>query len=724
MRLELFNFGRFSPEKTELKHDVALTSSPQTLQFRQVLRPRCPRYLRIFLLTLCLGILPSCKTAVQTPAEPKLKRILLITIDTLRADALSIYGNKTRTPFFEELAQRSVVFDNAFTCVPITLPAHASLLSGLYPPSHGVRNNGTFRAPAELHLLSKYAKENQFATAAVIGGFPLSAQFGLNQGFDFYDDQFPKQQSAPGIYLFAEKNAEQVRKSAESWLSQHSNDSFFLWMHFFDPHHPYVDHGMTGIPSYEQEVLYVDQQLGLFFQYLRQHRMDDQLLTIVTADHGEAFGEHGEISHSVFVYNTTLRIPLLVSVPGKTAGRRKNLARIIDVAPTVMDIFQWKIKNKMEGVPLVPLLEGKQLSPQELYAETLAPALDFAWSPLLSIQNLDSKFILAPRSEFYDLKQDPDELQNKIAGVNPDSYRKKIHEISARAPISKNTSHTPSPEEREQLESLGYFSGAAILIPANAPDPKDRIQVARMIAELTGEPTSLQGKEQAYRKIAKQEPSNPLLLLRYGEVLLKLQKYSEAEQVFQRVLDLEYPYVDVYNGLATVYFYQNQPAKAENILNQALKLNLADGETYYNLAEFKFNKGDSAGAMIYYDRSIEFGFVPAFLRKARLLEIKGESDEALRVLQKGEDAAPNDARFNMDRGILLARNKKLPEAIAEFEKGLQKDPEAKHLLYNIGLCYYRMGEKEKARGYLREFLNAPTQNFKEERSAAQQMMRE
>ena len=669
----------------------------------------------------------SCKsnpTDQQKPLQPQTKRILLITIDTLRADSLSIYGNKTKTPFFEELAKHSVVFENAFTCVPITLPAHASLLSGLYPPSHGVRNNGTFRAPPELYLLSKYAKENQFATAAVIGGFPLSAQFGLNQGFDFYDDHFPKQQSAPGIYLFAEKNAELVRKSAESWLTQHLNDSFFLWMHFFDPHHPYVDHGMTGIPPYDQEVLFVDQQLDLFFQYLKQHQLDNQLLTIVTADHGEAFGEHGEISHSVFVYNTTLRIPLLISTPGKAAGRRRELARIIDVAPTVMDIFQWKTQSKMEGVTLLPLLDGKQQSPQELYAETLAPALDFGWSPLLSIQNLDSKFILAPRSEFYDLKQDPGELQNEIAGVNPDSYRKKIHEVSARAPISKNISHTPSPEEREQLESLGYFSGATTIISANGPDPKDRIQVARLIAELTGEPMSLPAKEEAYRKIAKQEPSNPLLLLRYGEVLLKLQKYSQAEQVFQRVLDLEYPYVAVYNGLAAVYFHRNQPAKAESILNQALKLNLADGETYYNLAEFKFNKGDSAGAMIYYDRSIQEGFVPAFLRKARLLEIQGESDAALRLLQKGEDAAPNDARLNMDRGILLARNKKLPEAIAEFEKALQKDPEEKHLLYNIGLCYYRMGEKEKARGYLKEFLNAPTQNFKDERSAAEQMIRE
>ncbi len=682
------------------------------------------RVVTTYILLLVVSLTFACKRNPKQPDAPAVKRILLITVDTLRADALSAYGNKIATPSFDEFAKRAVVFDNAFTCVPITLPAHTSLMSGLYPPSHGVRNNGTFRAPEQLDLLSEYAKQNQFATAAVIGGFPLSASFGLNQGFDYYEDHFPKRQSAPGVYLFAEKNAEEVRKLAEEWVSKHKNDSFLLWMHFFDPHDPYVNRGMPGIPPYKQEVLYVDQQLGLFLKYLQQKKLDEQALIIVTADHGEAFGEHGEISHSVFVYNTTLRIPLLISAPGIAPANRKELARIIDIAPTVLDILQWKPKNKMDGASLLPLLLGKQEQPQENYAETLAPALDFGWSPLLSIQNVNSKFILAPHSEFYNLTQDPGETQNLIAATDAGPYRKKILEISSRQPVSKNTAHSPTPEERDQLESLGYVSGGDSKIRMDAPDPKDRIQVARAIAELTGSPMNLPEKEQAYRTIVKQEPSNPLLLLRYGEILLKLRKHSEAEKIFQRVLDLEYPHADLYNGLAAAYFYQNQPAKAETVLNQAVQLKIADGETYYNLAEINFNKGNTAGAMLDYDRSIQLGFLQAFLRKARLLEIKGDSVQAFQLLEKAESLAPQDARINAERGVLLAKKNQLQQAASEFQKALQKNPQAKHLLYNIGLCYYRLGEKEKAREYLKEFLASAPANLKDERTAAAQMLRE
>lgn len=679
-------------------------------------------------LLLCLYLIAaaSCSKApdhsAAKSAKPRIRRIILITIDTLRADALSVYGNHTNTPFFEGFAKRSVLFENAVTCVPITLPAHTSLLTGLYPPSHGVRNNGTFRAPQGLDLLSKYAKQNQFLTGAVIGGFPLASSFGLNQGFDFYDDEFLNQPGTPGTYLYAEKNAEQVRKSAEDWISKHAGNSFFLWLHFFDPHHPYVDHGLTGVSPYEQEVLYVDKQLGMLFQYLRSKKLDDQALVILTADHGEAFGEHGEISHSVFIYNTTLRIPLLISAPGIAPARKTELARIIDIAPTVLDFLQWKPKSQMDGTSLRNLMQGKKEESRDSYAETLAPALDFEWSPLLSIQDLHSKFILAPHSEFYDLKTDPSETKNLIAQTDPGPYQKKIKTIVSRQPLFKNTEHKSTPEEREQLESLGYISGNTNEIHSNGPDPKDRVQVARAIAELTGNVMSLPQKEQAYRSIVKEEPSNPLLLLRYGEILLKLQKYSEAEKVFQRVLDLEYPHPDTYNGLAAVYFYQNQLAKAEAILNQAVKLNVADGETYYNLAEFYFNKGDSDKAMNLYDRSIQLGFLPAFFRKARLLEVKGETKPAFELLQKAETLAPGDARVNEQRGMIYIRHRQFPEAIKEFEAALQKNPDEKQLLYNIGFCYYRLEDKEKAREYLKEFLKLGSVITKEEHAAAEQML--
>ncbi|HET6267235.1 MAG TPA: sulfatase-like hydrolase/transferase, partial [Acidobacteriota bacterium] len=187
-----------------------------------------PRILFTLLIATCL-LFQNCH---RNNAEKigNVRNIILISIDTLRPDALSVYGGKTTTPFFDQFARRSVVFDHALTCAPITLPAHTSLLTGLYPPSHGVRNNGTFQAPSSLTLISEIAKQKGMATAAVVGGFPLSSRFGLNQGFDSYDDHFPPTQSEPGVFLLAERDAQSVRNSAQTWLTSHGEQPFFLWV--------------------------------------------------------------------------------------------------------------------------------------------------------------------------------------------------------------------------------------------------------------------------------------------------------------------------------------------------------------------------------------------------------------------------------------------------------------------------------------------------------------
>ncbi len=674
-------------------------------------------------LCLCGFLFISCKEKPVAPAIPPVKNILLITIDTLRADALSVYGNKTRTPFFEELARNSVLFENAFTCAPITLPAHTSLLTGLYPPSHGVRNNGTFRAPDSLELLSEKAKQNGMMTAAIVGGFPLAAQFGLSQGFDLYDDHFEALGTAPGVFTYAERDAAAVTARAKQWLSQRTDGrSFFLWLHFFDPHHPYLEHGLPAVSPYQQEVLYVDGRLSDLFQYLKEKKLRDDLLVIVTADHGEAFGQHHEVSHSLFVYNTTLRIPLMISVPGVAPKRTGEMARIVDIAPTLLEAMNWPAPARMDGRSLMPLLQGKSALPVENFAETLAPSLDFGWSPLFSIQDLRGKYIQAPQSEYYDLVKDPGETQNLIPTIRTDPYSAKIAQILSSA--RQIPHYSPSPEERERIQSLGYFSTPPGKQVLNAPDPKDRVNTAAKIAELTMSPVPLVEKEKAYHVILAQESSNPILLLRYAEILLALHKYSKAETVFQQVLNLEYPSPAVYNGLATTYFETNQTDRAERILRDAVKIHLADGETFYNLAEFLFQRGAQDEAFDFYETSRKQGFVPAFYRSARLAEVRGDLQKAFRLLEEADRLAPGRVETLHERAMIYTRHNQLPSALSQFQKALEIRPDDPVFLYNIGILYRRMNRIEDARRSLQRFLKVAPREMKEERQAAINILKE
>lgn len=676
------------------------------------------RKIYFFLLLLIAGC-HKAEPPVAVTAEPEYRNLLLITIDTLRADALPMYGGKTPAPFLESLSGRAALFENAFTSAPITLPAHTSIMSGLYPPSHGVRNNATFHAPDSLVLLAEYAKQHGLKTGAVIGGFPLASQFGLKQGFDFYDDSFPPHEFQPGIFLYAERNAYLVRRCAENWLTA-GHSPYFLWLHFFDPHHPYIEHGLSDLSPYQQEIAYVDQQLGLFFDFLKTHRLDEKMLVILTADHGEAFGEHNEVSHSLFVYNTTLHVPLMISGPGIPPKRIKSLVRLIDVLPTVLDAFRWKAEAGMDGASVLPLLKGHAENGRESYAETFAPAYDFGWSPLASLQDLHYKYIRAPRPEFYDIQADP--LETKPLDQATKAYSAKISEILAHS-SQQDTTHSPTTEEREKFASIGYLTGARNPANWNAPDPKDRVQTANELAELAASSMPLASKAKAYAKIAADEPSNPLLLLRYGEILLKLNRYAEAQSVFQRVIDLEYPSASVYNGMATALFYQDRLDAAEGILKQAVKIGAADGETHYNLGEFLFNHADRSQAMLEYDRAISLRYAPAFYRKARLLDLMGQQDAAIKVLRQAELEFPSDMQASFDQGIIAFRRRDFSNAAKQFENALKKNPTDPEIYYNLGIVYVRLGNNVAARENLERFLRDAPASMSQQKAEARQLLK-
>ncbi|MGE4609411.1 MAG: sulfatase-like hydrolase/transferase [Myxococcota bacterium] len=431
------------------------------------------------------------------------QRVVLITIDTLRADHVGCYGAaRAHTPNLDAAAAGGVRFESVISPTPLTLPSHASLMTGLDPTSHGVRHNSIYVLSAEIPTLAEQMRAAGFETAAFVGAAVLSRRFGLSRGFASYGDAFGGGRMS-GAVGYAERPAGAVVDETLAWL-RGAPDRFFVWVHLYDPH---SDHKPpSGFASafasdpYAGEIAYVDSQIGRLLGRIRERWGSEHLLVAITSDHGESLGEHGEITHSYTIYEATQRVPLILQGPGLPDGTVvSQLARLIDVAPTLLALSAAPPLAAAEGRNLVPLIEGTERAARSAYMETLATQLDHGWSPLLGIRSGRYKFIRAPRPELYDLVRDPDEQRNR-AGAEPDIAGRLDRMLSERT-SSENGHMYGSPEaprtvpeiERRQLESLGYVvpgglaSGAAASLGVvGGPDPKDEIAILGVIASAHG----------------------------------------------------------------------------------------------------------------------------------------------------------------------------------------------------------------------------------------------
>jgi arylsulfatase A-like enzyme len=317
------------------------------------------------------------------------ERVVLISIDTLRADHVGAYGaSRAHTPTLDELAARGVRFEHAFSPAPITLPAHASLLTGLEPPQHGVRGNGAFRLPEEALTLAEALRAAGFATAAFVGAFVLDRQYGLAQGFDAYDDRMTSRRAA-GATGFAERRADAVVDAALAWLAT-APERFFLFVHLYDPHANYDPPPgfRAAFPRhpYAGEIAFADAQLARLLAGIRERWPDDRTLVVATSDHGESLGEHGEATHAYTLYDATQRVPLLLAGPGLPRGAVASpVVRLVDVTPTILALAGLDAPPGSPGRDLRGALSGSEHEPRAAYMETLATQLDFGWSPLRAV---------------------------------------------------------------------------------------------------------------------------------------------------------------------------------------------------------------------------------------------------------------------------------------------------------------------------------------------------
>ncbi|HVP57688.1 MAG TPA: sulfatase, partial [bacterium] len=332
--------------------------------------------------------------------KPARLNLLLVSIDTLRPDHLGAYGYaQARTPTIDKLAREGVTFEDVITSVPLTLPSHSSMLTGLSPLAHGIRDNANFRLADEFVTLAEVLRANSYTTGAAVGAFILDRRYGLNQGFTYYDDDMSRGRQ-PSSFGYPERTADRVTASALEWLKT-AHEPFMLFLHYYDPHAPYQPpagfQNVAGGNPYDGEIAFTDQELGKVIAYLAAQHLLKRTLVILTADHGEGFGEHGEQTHGLLLYNGTLRVPLIIRVPeasrlARVAGKavrgtfQQQPARTIDIYPTALEILGYKQMTDVDGRSLVPMLEGKTLPPVVSYFESMASYFSYRWCPLRGVR--------------------------------------------------------------------------------------------------------------------------------------------------------------------------------------------------------------------------------------------------------------------------------------------------------------------------------------------------
>jgi len=586
------------------------------------------RILKIFFLLLIITI----SLLVIFCRKINIPNILLVTIDTLRADALSCYNkNSIATLNIDSLAQEGTLFKQAISPVPITLPAHTSLMTCTFPSFHQVHHNTIYKLSNNLTTLAEILQQNGFKTAAFIGAFPLSSTFNINQGFNYYDENFD--QYKKNEYFYAERNAEIVLTAASKWIKQNKLSKWFIWIHLFDPHQPYSPpypfNKIYKNNLYLGEVAYVDYSLGNFFNFLKKEKIFNNLFIILTSDHGEAFGEHNEVNHSTFIYDTTLHIPLIIKT-NKSIFKNKivnNQVSLVDIMPTVLEFLNIKIPDFCQGKSLLSYIKGNNKnSSSSVYIETYAPFLDYNWSSLIGWRSYPWKYIKAPKEELYKLDTDPFEMNNLINSY-PNIAKQMRKELSIF--LSKEREKqlpflSLKNKDLERLKALGYIAfskkNTYETNVFNNKDPKDYANVAKEIAFLNSANLPLPILIERYKKLLSLDKENPLINFRLAYALYKNQDYPQAEILFQSLIKSGYTNADIYLGYAASLLKQNKIPEAFNTLKEAISYNMINEQIYYNLAEIYYAKDNKKEALKYYRLSLKMNpdFQPA---KDRIREL-------------------------------------------------------------------------------------------------------
>jgi arylsulfatase A-like enzyme/cytochrome c-type biogenesis protein CcmH/NrfG len=647
--------------------------------------------------------------------------IVLVSIDTLRADRLPAYGYKrVRTPAIDALAAAGVVFERAYAHAPQTLPSHASIFSGKLPFEHGVRDNVGFLVREGERLLPSMLRPLGFTSAGFASAFVLRRDSGIAQGFDTYDGEIAS--DTPGASMGqVQRDGAATLQLVDAWLDRQTSPAFFLFVHFYEPHKPYrpPDRYASYADPYDGEVAYSDELLGRLVRSLQTRGFYDDATVILLADHGEGLGDHGEQEHGVFLYDESIRVPLIVKRPGsRSAGRRVQApVQHIDIVPTVLELAGAAAAPGLSGRSLVAAMDGPdpQLAHRGIYSEALYPRYHFGWSELYALTDDRYRFIDAPQPELYDLQRDPREREN-LERERPQtaaSMQAAVRRFRTAGPIEKP--REVSADEMEKFQALGYVGAgvdAAAQGEASQVDPKDKIHVLELYREAVTRRSERRFVEAAalYRKILDDSPTMVDIWLQLSQTLLRIGRTEEAVQSLRRAIELRPESTEALISMAHALLRLGRAEEAARHAELVIPRNAAAGREL--LARIAIGRRDFAEAMTQARLAQEADpdLPMAAYIQGRIHYERGEYEAALPHFERAATASRErkltirDLHFQ--RADTLARLERSAEAEAAFREELKAFPESTAARASLAALYHSQGRIRERNETLEDLLRA------------------
>jgi arylsulfatase A-like enzyme/Tfp pilus assembly protein PilF len=647
--------------------------------------------------------------------------IIMFTIDTLRADHLECYGYQgVETPQINRMAEEGILFQYNIVATPLTLPSHSSIMTGTYPLYHGVRDNGGFYLDESQTTFAEEMKNQGYATAAFVAAFVLDSKWGLDQGFDYYYDNFDLTKYKTVSLDSVQRRGDEVLTEAYRWLGENRQQKFFAWIHLYDPHTPYdppepykSQYGGKRYRLYDGEIAYVDQLMGEFRAYMEENGLWEKTLIILTADHGESLGEHEESAHGFFLYDSDVRVPLIVRFPGgKLAGKNiTNQVRSIDIMPTVLNAVGGNIPESVQGESFLPLMLGQKEETERIaYSETYWPRYHYGWSELKFVRKGQYKFIDAPRPELYDVYDNPGETEDLVNQRASLAIEMKRELDAMIAQYSREGVEDLEPQKIDddsliKLQALGYIGSFRTSQKDRGDrlaDPKDRIKLYNDIklAQFLVTEEKTEQAENAIKKVLERDPS--VLEARYilGNILMKQEEYEEAIEEYTKALSVDPEYYDAIFGIALAYKKSGKIEEAIIGFKRLIAIDPKDTKPHFHLGNLYELQGDLDEALAQLRTAVALDpEAPIFHNNLGALYLKkkmyAEAEKEIRTALSFERSIPiQNAHFNL--GLLHEERGEILLAIQEYQKEQETSPYNYKADFNLGLLYSKSNELDNS----------------------------
>jgi choline-sulfatase len=653
-----------------------------------------------------LGHLPS-------GVHPTDLNLLLVTLDTTRADRLGAYGfTAVETPNLDRIAREGVLFEHAVSPAPLTLPAHSSLFTSKLPPAHGVRDNGGFFLDERETTMAERLKSRGFRTGGFVGAYVLDHKWGVAQGFDKYFDNFDLSKYRSVSLSSVERRGNEVADRALEWLDRVGSSKFFAWVHFYDAHSPYDPpepyKSRYADRPYAGEIAFVDSQVGRLLAWLDAHQLLDKTIVVVIGDHGESLGDHGEGTHGFFVYESVLHVPLLIRTPYDAMGGRKvsDVVRNVDVLPTVLDLLGIPASDKFEGQSLVSLMTGARSGlGLEAYAEAVYPRFHFGWSDLRTLRAGRYKYIEAPRPELYDLEKDPKESTNiypqrrALGG----QMRARLHSLEQRLSATASSARAPAeidPDTRDRLASLGYvgtFVSGGSSAPSELADPKDKIELFNLITHARDLSRHDKNSDEAINsllEVTRQDPKVIDAWFMLGNEYYRKRQFTQAIESYKQALALKSDYDLVVINMANAYRQLGKDEEALVGYRRFMSLDPRNAQIRYEAAQILLDRGRLAEARTQLEEALKLQPSMAAARNALgIIALKnGDAAQAEREIRSAIDLKADVRLAHFNLALLAEQRGDLSAAVDEYKREIELYPTSYKAEFNLGRLYEQIGD--------------------------------